>query len=518
MTEQTPPGPSPASVATTGTSVLAGGAWNTVALVLPQLYTLLVSVAVARFLGPEDMGRQSFIAFAQVSLFMLLANGMPGALNRYTGDLLGRNRPDAVHRLVRWTVRAQAASAVVALGGLGLIGLTRSELRSAWILAGVACAAGVLHAVPGALLVGLQRWREASIVGLTTGAFGVAGTIAVLAADWGIAGVFGVEAVVGVVNALATGVLARRALASVDVPNPDGPVPADLPGGVARYAAVQTAQTFIFFVVWSRSEFFFLERWSGDQELAMYSVAFAATTALGRLPQGVSGVLLPAVATLHGAREAVRIRRAFERSVRLVLAFSLPLTAGALALGPTAIEVVYGGEYARAGRILLILLAVFPLLPLFHLAASVLQGVDRIGLVFGANLAATVVNIAADVVLIDRFGAVGAAYANVAAQATAAAVLMALATRALEADTTPAWLVVRNVAAAVLAGGAAAAMIVSLPSLAGLLAGAVAFAAVWCGAAVAFRIVDRQDAEWLSASVGRRVGPAATRVLQPFLR
>lgn len=518
MTDPTQPAALTASEATTGRSVLAGGAWNTVALVLPQIYTLLISVAVARFLGPHNMGRQSFIAFVQLSLFLVLANGMPSALQRFTGELLGRNRPDAVRRVLRWAIVSQLVSAVVALAVLTLIGLTRTDLQGAWLFAGVACAAGVLHAVPSSALMGLQRFRESSVIGLLTGAVGVIGTVVVLGAGWGIAGIFGLEAIIGIVNATATAMLARRALSGITARASDEPLPPELPRSVTRYALVQTFQTLIYFVVWRRSEFFFLERWSSDSELAMYSVAFAATTALVRLPQGASGVLLPAIATLHGAREIDRIRRAFERSVRLLLVFSLPLTAGALALGPVAVRVVYGHDYERAGVVLIVLLTIFPLLPLFNICTAVLQGIDRLGLVVGANLIATAVNIGADVLLIGRHGAVGAAFANVAAQGLAAVLLVAMTVRVVGARRADSWRLVRNVVAATIAGGAAFAMSAWLPDLLALVAGSALFAVVWPAAAVAVRVIGADDARWLSESLGSRVGGAATRCLRPFLR
>ena len=56
-------GYSSAAEATTGQTVLTGGLWHGLGLLLPQLYTVVISVAAARILGPDDLGRQSFIAF-----------------------------------------------------------------------------------------------------------------------------------------------------------------------------------------------------------------------------------------------------------------------------------------------------------------------------------------------------------------------------------------------------------------------------------------------------------------------
>jgi len=70
------------TTATTGRSVLRGGFWYTASRVVPQLYTLAISIVAARFLGPGGMGRQSFIAFVELSLVALLSNGIFFALMR----------------------------------------------------------------------------------------------------------------------------------------------------------------------------------------------------------------------------------------------------------------------------------------------------------------------------------------------------------------------------------------------------------------------------------------------------
>ena len=52
---------------TTGSSVLGGGLWSLASRMLPSCYPFVVSIAAARFLGPDAMGRQSFIAFVSLS-------------------------------------------------------------------------------------------------------------------------------------------------------------------------------------------------------------------------------------------------------------------------------------------------------------------------------------------------------------------------------------------------------------------------------------------------------------------
>jgi hypothetical protein len=146
------------------------------------------------------MGQQSFIAFAQLSTVALLTAGLPFALMRQVGASMGEGRPAAVRRLVAWAWRLEIGAALAGGAILLAVSLTRTSLRSAWALAAIAASLAILHTVPSSVLIGLQRWRDASIVGLSTGGVGLVAAIAVLTAGGGITGLFAVEAVVAAGN------------------------------------------------------------------------------------------------------------------------------------------------------------------------------------------------------------------------------------------------------------------------------------------------------------------------------
>ena len=503
---------------TTGAAVLSGGLWNTVSLLVPQGYTLVVSVVAARILGPEDMGRQSFIAFVMLSLVVILSSGMQHVLMRFVGDVVGRGRPGDVRRLVRWSWSVHGLGAAIGAGALAAISLGRPDLEVAWLLAAFACAAAVLHAVPSSLLRGLQRWRESSVVALVTGGVGMVATVAVLAAGGGIVGIFAVEAASSVVSLVWAQAIARRASAESGVTGSHGGEHSKALGAdVARYAVLSTFQALLFLVVWRRSEFFFLERYSSPSEIAMYSVAFAASNAAVQIPQGLAAVLAPAAAHLFGAGATARIRSGFGRAARLLLLVSLPLTAGVAAVGPTVVELVYGDAYRRAGAVLVVLAAVLPLLPLYFLATSLLHAVGKVRMVLLLSVLATVVNLVLDVALIPWGGAVGAAAANVAAQGTAGVLLMVVAFRTLHGIDVDVARLAGCAAASTGAGLAAVAGIAVLPGLGGAIVASTAGVAVFAALAVRMKIVSPADATWLDAHAGHLGGGLVGLACRPFL-
>jgi O-antigen/teichoic acid export membrane protein len=503
-----------------GQTVLVGGAWNALSLLAPEVFTLLISVMVARSLGPEQTGLQSFISFVQFSLILLLATGIPSALTRFSGEVLGRKRPSGVRLLLGWAWRAQIASALVGVAILVGVAFTQPELRVAWMLAAATCGLLVLHAVPSSALIGLQRWRDVTIVGLVTGGVGTAAVAGALLGGAGLTGIFAVEATVAAVNLAWTTSKARRALAEVppEEVTPRPPWASALRTDMVRYAVSATAQAAVHLVVWRRSEFFFLARYSPPTELAFYSIAFAASSALVKLPQSLALTLLPAVATLFGEGKTDRICAGSRRAMRLLLVLSLPMTAGGIALGPAVLGLVYGDDFRRAGTVVVIMLVVFPIVPLYHLAAGILQGVGRINTLLGVNIVASVVTLTMCTFLVPSNGAVGAAVASAGAQAVGSVLALWGARRALPSFD---WRVPglwRTLLAAAGTGGAAGAPIAILGSgVLGLGAGVVAGALAFVGLALLLRIVLPEDAAWLHDHVGDRCGGLIARLCRPFL-
>ena len=496
--------PLDAAAATTGASVLSGGVWKAAALMLPQAYALVQSIVAARILGPSGMGVQSFIAFSSISLVTLASNGLSISLMRYVGELLGRGRAGELRDLVRWGLRLQVIGSVLTFGVLGVAALAGASPRAAWALAAVAAAAAVLHTVPSAVLIGAQRWRDASIVGLATGAFATVAVVAVLAAGGGITGMFAVDAVIGVVNLAWTTLLGRRALARVAAA--PRTVSESLRRGARSYALFATCTSVVTLIVWRRSELFFLQHYSDSSEIAFYSIAFSVVTTLVALPQSLSDVVSPAVATLFGAGDEERIARGYGRGARLLVLLSLPVTAIALAVGPETLRVIWGQNYSRAGTVFLILIAPVPLIPLISFARSFLTGIGLIRVPLLVMIVAGVVNIGLDFVFVPRFDAIGAAIANVCAQLAAGLPILVYTRGQVGGIRWDAGALARATLASALAGGAAWGLVSLLGGAVGVVIGLAAGAVVMAVLGALLRILPADDAHWLADAAGAKFG------------
>ena len=500
---------SEAARATTGRSVLSGGLWYVTSYAIPQGYTLVISIFAARFLGPDGMGRQSFIAYVSIALTALLSSAMYLAVMRFIGETSGRGRAELLPSLLwfAWAVEGIAALLAGALlFGAAFLG---AWPQGAWACVAVVSMAAILHTVPTAVLIGLQRFRQAATVGLVTGAVGTPAVAIVLWQGGGITGMFATEAVIGVLNLLWTGTLARRTLREAESRAETEPSPtaqSDLRRRVVRFALLSSIGLFLELVVGTRVEFFFLNHFSSDSQIAFYSIAFSAVAALSLVPGALAGSTTPAFATLFGAGETDRIHSGYSRSLRLLLVVTLPLTAAALSLGPELISVVYGQDYEGAGTPVRILLIAFPVVALSSLSTALLAGLGHIRVPLIANTIAALADVGLAFALVPHLNANGAAVANAAGQATYSLIMLAAAERIVAPVAWRGGVLLRNAVAAIAGGLAAWGVLEGLGGgFAGLIGGAVVLVAVYGALAVLLRVIPGEDAAWLEETVPQPV-------------
>lgn len=491
-----------------GSSMVRGGVWAGVSHLLPQLYTVLISVAIARSLGASGMGRQSFIAFVSLSVITVCSSGVADALMRGISEALGNGSVATARDLLRWAWPLELFAAVA--GGLvvaapAVFGSTPSL---AWVLAGVFTTLSVLVRVPSSVLVGTHRWRDSAVIGLISGAVAVPVLVVVLSLGGGIAGVFAVEAGVAATNVFVSLRRARRAL-------PAGPTVRDSAARstAVRYALISTVGATLTLVVFRRSEFFFLAHYSSNAEIALYSVAFAASAVLAALPERLGGIASSSFAALFGAGDHDAMRVGYARARRLFVLGSMILAGLAAAFGPAAVSVVYGREYEGARTVLLLLLLGVPIMPLWSngLWLMAARGDARTPLLLSAF--AALVNVVLALLLIPRYDAVGAALANTGAQVAAAVAMSIAARRIAGPGRWSATMLARGAVVAAGCGGAGYA-VTTIGGVPGLLLGVVTAFAVLALLARLLRPIDSTDADWLVAALGPALGGRPARLVR----
>jgi O-antigen/teichoic acid export membrane protein len=503
-------------VETAGARAFRGSVWQISNTLAPYIFTTFVSVVAARVLGPDGMGRQSFISFVVLTTTMVCLAGFPATVPRYIAELLGRRRERVVPSLVSRAWQFGFVMGAIGAGALLIAAARGAEPRAAWIFGAIAVAAGVLHKVPGAVLTSTQRWRQHAVVVLSTGAAATVATLITLLLGGGITGIFVVAAVANVIMLLWAAALSHRLLARIKGAREPLGV---LGRQILRFGAIASVPMILSFVVYQRSEFFFLEHSSSDTQIALYSIAFSAYSALLAFPSALAIMVTPAVATLYGAGELGRIRSGYARAARLLFLVSLPLAAGALVLGPTLLRLVYGDQYSGTGDVLLVLTIPLVLSPIGGLSSGTLIGRGRITAPVVSTSVSAAVDLGLAALLVPRLDAVGAAVANASAQLTAVAISTTLAIRLIGRIHVAPRHLVKAVACAAVGGGCAWLVLYLLGHGVGpfVLATAVG-AATFVGMCLSLRVLPREDAEWIASATGGREGRATQWVGRAALR
>lgn len=306
----------------------------------------LVTVLVARLLGPDDSGAYLVISSLLLTLITLSTLGLEiGAAWMVASR--------------RWPLPgALASSAIAALvlgaigGGIGL-GIYALSADSAFEGIDLTVALLAMAALPPALLVSIysqlaiatERYEAALVMSGIQAVIYVAG-VAILAVpldlEGAAAGLFA-GWLAGALVALAWGRRAAREWEGERGAVESARVRQALGFGIKLYAANAAA------ILIYRFDVFLLNAYAGAAEAGYYAVAIAATTALVVLPTALGNVLFPRLASLSdGEADEPRRREVQDQAIRhtalIVFVSSLLL---ALAL-PVLTEPVFGSEFGPA--------------------------------------------------------------------------------------------------------------------------------------------------------------------------
>lgn len=163
--------------------------------------------------------------------------------------------------------------------------------------------------------------------------------------------------------------------------------------------------------VYHRIDQVMLHKMSGDQVLGPYVIAVQLTELFSALPVALMSALFPALS--QSARDPERFDRYLRESYRFLLVLVFAACAVITPIAAPFIELFYGKQFLTSAPLLIVL--IWSEVPIFFgvtlgsaIVAKGLQRYTPYGAISGA-----VVNILLNLVLIPRFGALGASWATV---------------------------------------------------------------------------------------------------------
>ena len=359
------------------------------------------ALLIARGLGPAGRGTTAFITVTSLVVGRMTKVGVTEATTVFAAQR-PRLRPQLLANLLLFTLAGAGAGAafvavvLLALGHARPAGLGPKEIG---ILVAATLANSVLVGA-NAFLLGCGRFRERSILtavgpwlyAALVGCFWVAGglTIARAATAWAVG-----EALwalgLGVASVRGVGIV-RPSIALLRESIRFG-VRAWL-GTLANFANFRADQILMGFI-------------STQAALGIYAVAVNVSEVVLYLPQATATALLPLLAGTRREQSTEKTLMTF-RSVMLVTCTSVVVAAAA---GAPLLPIVFGAAYRPSVTPFMWLLPGAIGFAATLVLSNALVAVSRPGLSSVGPLVSLVVGLAADVALIPRFGATGAAAA-----------------------------------------------------------------------------------------------------------
>jgi O-antigen/teichoic acid export membrane protein len=388
----------------------AGALASLVVQVAPLVGVTLVSVVVARTLGPSATGAISLLTALLEVLLALFGLGLTMGITYLTsrGDWSAR---DAFRE-------SQVAAGVLGLAGvavgIGAYAVARDDVFPGIALLSVVLGIGYLpfklaRGFAGAIALARERYEAYA-------AFELLGTVVLIVAAVTLTLVMGLDGALIGIAASNVAAFAGAAVWGVRYGRVAPRPPQARPGRV-REAVVFGSKAWgagLLQLINYRLDLFLLAAFVSRADVGRYSVALSVTALAWVLPSALETVIFPRTADLHAADARGEIAagesdRATVRAMRHSVVLLAPATAIVLVLVLAGVPLLYGSEFAKTVTFGLILIPGVIALALGKALSAVIAGRGRPHYALLTTVITVPVTIVLYVILIPILGGYGAA-------------------------------------------------------------------------------------------------------------
>jgi O-antigen/teichoic acid export membrane protein len=498
--------PQPSAQPSNTQIILRNSLWWGLELISGLAGAWLVSVIVARVMGPQRLGYYTYISTLTSFTAVVGAFGLPMTARKYMSEYLNRGDRGLARSVYSLTLRLQfwIAFAVTAVSLILVFAIGDPTQHVISVLLVLNMGPRMLGFIPSQANNAAEALRRNTVPAVLSATLTIILTLLGLWMRWGLP---------GLAAALLAGTLldAGMKLYSVHswLKDPPVAIPAALRKQMFVYSGQGVVLMLLNIVVWNRSDIFFLEKLNPDiQQVTFFGLAFNTVEKILMFPSSFAGPLGVTLMAQYGRGEE-KMRLLAVEGARYAYLIALPLLVG-LACVARAVVPIYGEKYAPMVPVLVIVALLAIPKALMEPATNLLQATENQGFLVAWGCFSGAVNVALDFLLTPGYGAIGAAIANGAAQTLAALGIWVHAWRLFKLDLRVGAFT-RITASA--AGMALTAVLINraIPTYTGLALSIVAGALVWFALlrwTGAMDQIDSQRLVVLGRSLPGRVRPA----------
>jgi O-antigen/teichoic acid export membrane protein len=414
---------------------------NAIFTVVPQLWFLVLAVFstpyILRNLGADAYGILSlvtvlsgYLAFLDLGLNLAIIKFISAHHAKGEFDEITRVTQTAAFVFLSMTILSGSIIAFLSESLVGLVNIPEG-LRSDAVVAfrlgalgfGINLVMGVYSAIPRSL----QRFDLLSKVSFFVGTSQIIVTVLLLATGLGLRSIVAWGCLLSAFSLVIYVVLAKKLLPGVRLrPRFDAGKFRELfafSGYVMASNGVSVAA--------AHSEKLILGGLAPISQVTYYSIPFNLVSRVTTLiPSNMNAVLFPALASMSATEPLVSIQKVYLRAFRLIFVCVTPVSILLVAFGDELLRLWIGDEMAINGGPVLAILSVAILInaPAW-VSVSVGQSMGRPGIMVASSLAHLAVLIVSGIVLIPRYGAMGAALAWLMGNCLGVPVLVVLVNR-----------------------------------------------------------------------------------------
>ena len=466
---------------------------------------LIVSIVVARELGPREYGQYAYIVWLAGTLTTLYCNGLTFSAIRFVSDRIGsRDLQGArnVHALLRRWFRSGLLiiTCLYALTSYWL--LPPGWEYSAWLCVVAVIIAGGTKAdylLGSSTSKGYGRFEiEATTMNILS-VINLIGVFVLLAVDASLPAFLILFVGLSAGHALIGRILMRRA----GIVSGSGSLDPELKGRILNHY-LWGSGLFVVYAFSNKSiENFLLALYVGPEAVGWFAIAAAMTRGgIDLLVSGLSTVLMPVMSHAFGSKDHERAYRIFSDAVRYYYFLGVLLAGVGLLWSEPAITILYGAQYAPAVIGLQVMMVVGALTLVDSATLSILTTTDNQAARVGAAAFLLVSTLVLSVVLIPAYGFLGALAAHAIARIAYFFVSLGVASRLLH-FTLPYGALLRSTAASAVGAACAAIVLLGSTSLMAQIVAGVCYVLGCLLASVWLRVWSREDIHFLTPLADR---------------
>ena len=392
--------------------------YNMVGYIWPMFFSLFVTPIIIFRLGIKNYGIYLFVN-AIVSLFGLLDLGIGTAVIKHMSHYYGKRDDHAITRLT-----TSANSLFLLIGILGFIaGLAIAYLGPEFLPSQFAAyrqysilfvLGGLIFLVSSAtntyntIFTAIQRFDISNKIGVLSVTFSSLSILAVVVAGGSLRSIFIVQLLLTTVFAIVTVWQAKKIL-------PQATLRLGWNGAEIKHCYQFGIITFInniASVALASLDRLIIPFYVGPSNLTYYSVAGNVTGKIPGIANTLSSTMFPTTSELDGANSISRIEILYVRSFRLITIMAAALCITSIAFAYKILLLWLNADFAsHAAGIIVILAFTNFILALFGPLSSFLLGLGKLKFLTTMSIVMGLLNAVLLVVLLPRYGIVGAAWA-----------------------------------------------------------------------------------------------------------